>query len=141
MPACLAFLFSFSSFSQLTEIKPTKATGLVKRGPYQIAKLTSPGSDMHLLTYLDAGYQSIDVYNTIMFDADDKVMNDVYTIFKQQLEAEKNTEKSFGLGDSTIKLVTKKALGSPYLVVYIASHGKAGYMNLQSNEVDKLFGK
>jgi hypothetical protein len=134
-------LFSFSSFGQLREITPIQPYGLVKRGPYEVAKIKTPGNGMYILTYLDASYQHIVNYNSIVFDADEKIMNDIYTIFKQQVQAEKNSEKLFGLGDSTIKLVTKKTFGVPYITVYIASRGSVGYLSLNEGEIDKLFGK
>lgn len=126
-------LLSFGSFSQ--------SYGLVKRGPYQIAKLSSPGADMHTLTYLDASYQRIDIYNTIIFDATNETMDVIYNTFKEQLSVEKNTEKTISLSDNTIKLVTKKALGNSYLEVWMVHRGRAGYFSLNEKEIDKLFKK
>jgi len=132
-------LLSVSSYGQLSEITPQKTFGEVKRGWYLISKITYKEAGSYTLTYWDAGYTSIDVYNSIQFNADEETMKALSNIFKTQLLAEPNTDKQFGLGDNVISIKTKKAFGTAYLMVFVSGSGKSGHFILNTKEIDKLF--
>lgn len=133
---CLTFPFFLSA--QLREVDPLKKIGEIKRGGYNICKITYSNKGDYMLTYWDASYKTIDVWNSINFLATDDELMAVKAIFKNQLSAERNSTKEFGLGNNLIKLVTKKAFGVQSLWVFVSGSAKSGYFIMNEKELEEL---
>ena len=58
---CLTFPFFLSA--QLREVDPLKTIGEIKRGGFNICKITYSNKGDYMLTYWDASYKTIDVWN------------------------------------------------------------------------------
>jgi hypothetical protein len=133
-------LVSFITNAQLREVTPLNKLGEVKRGGYFITNITYVEKGSYILSYWDASYRTIDVINNISFTATDEELVTLKKLFKNQCSAEKKSEKSFGLGNNTIKLVTERAFGNSGLVVYVASGNKVGFFHINEKELESLFG-
>jgi hypothetical protein len=134
----LLLMFPFFVSAQLREVEALKKIGEIKRGSYMICKITYSNKGDYTLTYWDASYKTIDVFNSINFQATEDELKSVKAIFKNQLSAERNSTKEFGLGDNLIKLITKKAFGVQSLWVYISSSVKSGYFIMNEKELEEL---
>ena len=134
-------LISFGVNAQLREVTPLNKLGEVKRGGYFITDITYSEKGSYVLSYWDVSYRTIDVINSIKFTATDDELLTLRKLFKNQCGEEKKSEKSFGLGNNTIKLVTERAFGNSGLIVYITGSGKGGYFHINEKEIDLLFGK
>jgi hypothetical protein len=76
----------------------------------------------------------------ISFDASTDELNLLYESMKKQMNAENDSEKKFELGNITIALVTRRSWLNNSLVVFeVTPNG--GFFTIQSNQLDKLFGK
>ena len=135
-------LVTLVSNAQLREVKEPQKLGEVKTAGYFISSITYFDKGNFTLTYWDASYKTIDVYNTIQFTATDAELILIKDMFVKQLSAEKNSEKTFGLGNNVIMIKTIKAFGMVTLTLYITNPtGKTGYFHLTDKNVDTLFGE
>jgi hypothetical protein len=76
----------------------------------------------------------------ISFDASSDEINLLYESMKKQMNAENISEKKFELGNITIVIVTRRSWLSTSLVVFEVTPD-GGFFTIQSNQLDKLFGK
>ena len=130
------------SNAQLREVTPISKLGEIKRGGFFIADITYSGKGGYTLSYWDASYTTIDVINSISFDATDEELVTLKKIFKEQCAAEKKAEKTFGLGNNMITIRTDRAFGLSGLTIYITgTNHKTGFFRMAESELDKLFGK
>ena len=129
------------SNAQLKSVVPIKTLGTAKRGGYTIATIKQFDSTNYSLTYWDATFSTIDVYNDIKFNGNNELIDKLYEMFKLQIEQEKGSEANFVLGEQVLKIKTTKFLGSKMIDVWVAEPLHAGNFKLTENEINKLFNK
>jgi hypothetical protein len=140
MKKVLFFIFlsiSINSFSQLKEVEPLKSYGVAKRVGILMSEIQYSTPGEYIWKFNNTEYKTLTSYSYIKFNADEEMMNKLYQIFKEQIEAEKGSKKEFQLGETLVLLKTTRAFGISSLEIYTPK----GTTNLSSKEIDKLFNK
>lgn len=141
-------LLSVTAQAQITNLEVSKETVI---GKVKIAltkynelsyKVDSEGDTVYIFSYRDKTYKSIEVWDNIYFQGGAQVLQDLYNTLIATLEADKNTEKSFKLGETNVSVISKRSLGTQYLMIYpTKKSGSIGVTDLTKAQLDKLFGK
>lgn len=100
---------------------------------------TTQGTNTYLWSYKNLKYKQLTDIQSISFNATEQEFNSLYDILKNQIAAEKGSEKTMMLGQKSIKIVTEKMMGITSVTIYDISSG--GYFYLTSKQIDQLFGK
>ncbi len=129
------------SKAQLKSVTPIIVKGMAKRGPYKVAAIYQSDSTSYSLTYWDKSYTAIEVYNDIKFKGNDEMIETLYQMFKNQIDAEKGTENVFQLGSQVLKLKTGKFFGAKIIDVWVEEPLHVGHFELTTQEINKLFNK
>lgn len=129
------------SKAQLKSVTPITVKGMAKRGPYKVVAIYQSDSTSYSLTYWDKSYTAIEVYSDIKFKGNDQMIETLYQMFKNQIDAEKGTENVFQLGEQVIKMKTGKFLGAKLIDVWVEEPLHVGHFEITASEVNKLFNK
>lgn len=145
--AILSLVYT-SSHAQIKEVQTAKyekigrvpANNLAFISSIEFAKDTSSqGTNTYLWSYNNLKYKQITDIQRISFTASEMEFNSLYETLKNQISAEKGTEKTMMLGQKSINIVTIKMMGIASLTISDISSG--GYFYLTSKQIDQLFGK
>jgi hypothetical protein len=145
--AILTFIVSTTN-AQIKEVQTIKyekigrvpANNLAFITSIEFAKdTTTQGTNTYLWSYKNLKYKQLTDIQSISFTASEQEFNSLYDILKNQISAEKGTEKTMMLGKKSINIVTEKMMGITSLTIYDISSG--GYFYLTSKQIDQLFGK
>ncbi len=143
----LLFCFTIainSGFAQLekTEIPPSIKIGAAKRGFISIAQLEYflSGTDtVYMISFNNLKYTTIKDFQTLHFKETGGVLNSLYRLLSESMDAEKGKEATFKLGKEEILVKSSRMMGGKYIYFYIVN--KEAYFNITKKELDQLFNR
>ena len=140
----IAVIFlSISSFAQIKVIEKTSVEiGYLRLGLSMDKNIVvTLDNNYYTFMYKDIRYTQITDYKYFSFKGKEN-LDGLYNIMMEQFKAEKNTELNIELDGNTIIIVTKKMMGTPYLLVMVmAPRQPIGSFYVEPKYMDTLFGK
>jgi hypothetical protein len=140
----IAVIFlSISSFAQIKVIEKTSVEiGYLRLGLSMDKNIVvTLDNNYYTFMYKDIQYTQITDYKYFSFKGKEN-LDGLYNIMMEQFKAEKNTELNIELDGNTIIIVTKKMMGTPYLLVMVmAPRQPIGSFYVEPKYMDTLFGK
>lgn len=140
--SCLLFTSQLFSQIQKTDTPKLIKIGEAKRALFSIAELdySISGADtIYSITFDNAKYTEIKDVQTITFKETGEVLNSLYQILIEAVDADKGKENTFKLGTEDVMITTGKTMGAKYIYFTIVKSG--AFFNLSKKEINKLFGK
>jgi helix-turn-helix protein len=129
----------FNAFSQIQEVEREKfeLVSEVKAGWLTVAKLSKSSDNNYLLTYADKQYVYTTSYKSLLFNANDEELNQLYNILANLFDNPE--EKQFKLGNEEIAVKVNKNMGVKCL--YIFDLNNNSYFYLTKKQLSKVFSK
>jgi hypothetical protein len=136
-------LVSISAFGQIKvlEDKSIEVGYMKYPGMPKNATITMYEDSSYSFMYKDIQYREITDFKSFQC-TDSKTLDLFYEILMNRFEAPKNSETEIEIGNAHITIQTKKALGMPYLYLYIKAEGEPmGVFSIEPRHMNKMFGK
>lgn len=137
-------LFSINCFSQIqkTSLPDLTKVGEVKSAIIFKADLNyflSNKDTVYIIQFDNQKYTSISDIQSVQFKETGGVLNELYKIMSEAINAEKGKENAFKLGDEEVLIKSSRMMGIKYIYFYKVKNG--AFFNLTKKEIDKLFNK
>jgi len=139
----LAIIATLGAKAQVQSFSASKLSrvGIVKQGPtITVCELQTSDKSSYMLTYFNARYPSLHIYEALSFDAKPEEIEVVYSAFKNAFESNdiKEYQQIVVLGNTSLSVAGRKMLGVKYITM-ITDRGYS--LPITKAQVDKLFGK
>lgn len=135
------------SLNAKSQIQKTSLPDLTKIGEIKSAMAfkadlnyyLSDKDTVYLIQFDNQKYTSISDIQSVRFKETGGVLNDLYKLLSEAIDAEKGKENAFKLGEEEVLIKSSRMMGVKYIYFYIVKNG--AFFNLTKKELDKLFNK